>query len=113
MKKYLMLIKGSFAKWNQLSEATRQEVRAEFGKFAGELAGEGYLRDGDGCGERSFRVLNARMTAAESLLPPQTSDMVTGFFMIEVPDEATALQIVAKCPAFQVGEYVELVPCGE
>ncbi|HRK09326.1 MAG TPA: YciI family protein [Pseudobdellovibrionaceae bacterium] len=113
MKKYLLLIRGSFAKWNQLSESRRQEVRAEFGKFAASLASQGFMRDGDGCGERSFRIFRSGMSTSESLVPLETQDMVTGYFMIEVPSESAALEIAAQCPAFSVGEHVELVPCGE
>ncbi len=70
------------------------------------------MRGGDGCGERSFRLLNRAATADESLLSPETSDMVTGYFLIEVPDENEALKIARTCPAFNCEEYVELVPCG-
>lgn len=111
MKCYLLLIKGSFAEWNKLSESRRNEVISQFGEFAKELGKRGYMRGGDGCSERSFRLMNSEMAANESLLSPETKDMVTGYFLIEVPDENEALSMARKCPAFNCGEYVELVPC--
>ena len=112
MKSYLLLVKGSFADWNKLPESKRNEIVTKFGAFAKELGGKGYLRGGDGCSERSFRFMTASATPAESLVPAETKDMVTGYFLIEVPSEDEALSIARKCPAFECGEYVELVPCG-
>ncbi|HAE37880.1 MAG TPA: hypothetical protein DCG57_04475 [Candidatus Riflebacteria bacterium] len=112
MKSYLLLIKGSFAEWNRLSETRRNEITAQFAGYAQELGKKGRLQGGDGCGERSFRFFNTDSGAAESLLPPETRDMVTGYFLIEVETEEEAVEIAKKCPAFACGEYVELVPCG-
>lgn len=112
MRCYLLLIKGSFAKWNNLTEERRNEVTAQFGEYAKELGKLGYIRGGDGCGERSFRILSANARADESLVPPTAHDMVTGYFLIEVPDENEAVNMARKCPAFNCDEYVELVPCG-
>ena len=112
MKSYLLLIKGSFAEWNKLPEARRTEIVASFGNYAKELGGKGYMRGGDGCGERSFRFLTASALPGDSLVPIETKDMVTGYFLIEVPSEVEAINIAKSCPAFECGEYVELVPCG-
>ncbi len=112
MKNYLLLIKGSFAEWNKLGEARKNEITAQFGEFARELGMKGRLQGGDGCGERSFRFFNASSSAAEGLLAPETRDMVTGYFLIEVETEEEAIEIAKKCPAFACGEYVELIPCG-
>ncbi|PKL37389.1 MAG: hypothetical protein CVV41_22925 [Candidatus Riflebacteria bacterium HGW-Riflebacteria-1] len=112
MNSYLLLIKGSFAEWNRLSETRRNEITAQFADYAEELAKNGRLQGGDGCGERSFRFVNAASGAAESLLPLDTRDMVTGYFLFEVETEEEAIEIAKKCPAFACGEYVELVPCG-
>ncbi len=112
MKSYLLLIKGSFAEWNKFSESRRSEVVARFGDYTKELGSKGYIRGGDGCGERSFRFLTASASPAESLVPLETKDMITGYFLIEVPSEDEALNIARKCPAFECGEYVELIPCG-
>ena len=109
---YLLLIKGSFAEWNKLPETRRKEIVASFGKYAKELGAKGYMRGGDGCGERSFRFLSASAKPEDSILPIETKDMVTGYFLIEVPSEDEAINIARKCPAFECGEYVELVPCG-
>lgn len=113
MKKYLLLVKGSFAKWNQLSEERKTDLRKQFGVFAKELGQLNYLADGDGCNERSFRIKSANTTTADCLVPPEDPDMVTGYFMLQVPDEQTALAWARKCPAFQCDEYVELIPCGD
>lgn len=112
MKNYLLLIKGSFAEWNKLSESRRKEVFAQFGDFAKELGQLGYMRGGDGCSERSFRIFNTTATLDQCLIPTETKDMVTGYFLIEVPNEDEALKVARKCPAFNCGEYVELVACG-
>jgi hypothetical protein len=112
MKCYLLLIKGSFSDWNQLPEARRTEIVASFGNYAKELGSKGYLRGGDGCGERSFRFMTSSSLPGDSLLPLETKDMVTGYFLIEVPTEDEAINIARRCPAFECGEYVELVPCG-
>ena len=113
MKSYLLLIKGSFAKWNLRSEDQRKEVITQFGKFAQELHTLGYMKGGDGCSERSFRIHSQTSTLNDSLLRPETPDMVTGYFLIKVPSESDAFTIAKKCPAFHCDEYVELVPCGD
>jgi hypothetical protein len=112
MTSYLLLIKGSFAKWNALSEERRSDIIKQFGNFGKELANLGYMCGGDGCSERSFRLLNRDATAETALVNNNTADMVTGYFIIEVPSEAEALRVARLCPAFDCGEYVELVPCG-
>lgn len=113
MKCYLLLIKGSFKEWYQLSESRRQEAVAQFGSFAKELGALGYMRGGDGCGERSFRILSPEQTSEQCLVPSSTKDMVTGYFLIEVPSEEEAIKMAKMCPAFSCGEYVELVPCSD
>ena len=107
-----MLIKGSFAEWNALSEERRNEVIEEFGAFASILHEKGYMKGGDGCGERSFRIMDKNARLEDSLVGPDTKDMVTGYFLIEVPNEEEALAMAKLCPAFNCDEYVELVPCG-
>lgn len=112
MNSYLLLIKGSFAEWNNLSESKRTEFIFQFGEFAKELGALGYLKGGAACGERSFRLMNSEMPLNQSLVSPETRDMVTGYFLIEVPNESEALALARKCPAFNCNEYVELIPCG-
>ena len=112
MQTYLMLIKGSFSDWNQLSTERKNDLVAQFGSYAAYLAEKGYMRGGDSCGQRSFRIMEPAHCSEKSLLNPQTKDMVTGYFLIEVPSEAEALNIVRECPAFNCKEYVELIPCG-
>lgn len=109
---YLLLIKGSFAKWNALGSERQGDIVKQFGNFGKELGNLGYMRGGDGCGERSFRLLNRDATAENALVSNNTPDMVTGYFLIEVPSETEALRVAKLCPAFDCGEYVELVPCG-
>ncbi len=111
MKNYLLLIKGSFSEWNNLSQSERDKHIDQFGEFAKNLGEKGYIKGGDGCAERAFRVKKPELPDNECLVPPQTSDMVTGYFMIEVPSEEEALKVARQCPAFNCGEYVELVPC--
>lgn len=110
MKTYLILVRGSFAAWNLLPEARRNEAVARFGEFARELGKSGHLKGGDGCGERSFRFSAADVS--DGLVNPETKDMVTGYFQIEVSSEDEAIALARKCPAFECGEHVELVPCG-
>lgn len=112
MASYLLIMKGSFAKWNARSEQMRNDIVKQFASFSKELGNLGYLRGGDGCGERSFRILNREATLESALVNNNTADMVTGYFMIEVPNEAEALRVAKLCPAFDCDEYVELVPCG-
>ena len=112
MKSYLLLIKGSFSVWNQLTEQEREKFIAQFGEFTKDLEQKGYIRGGDSCAERSFRVKHPELPDNECLVPPQTEDMVTGYFLVEVPSEEEALKIARQCPAFNCNEHVELVPCG-
>lgn len=112
MKNYVILIKGSFAKWNALTEDQRTGFQKQFGEYAQELGKLNYMRGGDGCSERSFRIKDLNKSDEQCLLPTSTEDMVTGYFMIEVPSEEEALRMARKCPAFQCDEYVELIPCG-
>jgi hypothetical protein len=74
MTSYLLLIKGSFAKWNALSDERRSDIIKQFGLYGKELGNLGYMRDGDGCGERSFRLLNRDTTAESALVNSNTAD---------------------------------------
>ena len=112
MIKYLMLVKGSFAKWNSFSEDKRQDIIIQFGNFAKELHKLGFMCDGDGCNERSFRFFNRDTAIDHALIDINSNDMVTGYFIIEVPNETEALRVLRLCPAFDCDEYVELVRCG-
>jgi hypothetical protein len=111
MTSYLLLFKGSFAKWNALSEERRSDIIKKFGNYGKELGNLGYMRGGAGCGERSFRLLKREATAENALVNNNTEDMVTGYFIIEVPSEAEALRVARLCPAFDYGEHIELIPC--
>lgn len=112
MKTYLLLIKGSFSAWNALPQNEKENHFSQFGEFASNLKEKGFLKGGDSCGERSFRIKTPILPDSECLIPPQVNDMVTGYFIIEVPSEEEALRVARLCPAFNCGEYVELVPCG-
>jgi len=112
MKNYLLLIKGSFQEWNKIPKEAKDKHYEEFVEFAGKLREKGFLKGGDGCGERSFRIQSPEANNNDSLVPLETKDMVTGYFMLEVPNEEEALALAKQCPAFNCGEYVELVPCG-
>lgn len=113
MKCYLLLMRGSFAKWNELSKEKKAEVVGQFEEFAKSLGESGYMRGGDSCSERSFRLLDSTAAGGDSLVDPKTPDMVTGYFLIQVPNEEVALQVAKSCPAFNCGEHVELVPCAD
>jgi hypothetical protein len=60
----------------------------------------------------SLRILSHDASFEESLLNPDSLDMVIGFYIITVESEQEAFEVAKRCPAFSCGEYVEIVPCG-
>lgn len=87
-----------------MPESQKNEVFSQFSSFAAELGKLGYLKGGDGCGPRSFRLMNPNAEEADCLILLEKNDMVTGYFLIEVPNENEALKIARQCPAFSYGE---------
>lgn len=110
MRKYLLLIKGSFADWNNFSQEKKDLFVSQFGDYAKMLGEKGYLKSGDGCTERSLRIMSSESELEGSRIALSAGDMVTGYFIIEVPSEEIAFSLAKECPAYNCGEYVELVP---
>jgi hypothetical protein len=108
--KFLLLIRGSFEKWNKYSPEVQKIIIDDFKSFAGFLKEKSSLIHGDPCGERTFRIQSIVKCNEQSLLPNMTSEMVTGYFVISANSEEEALSLVRECPAFKYEETVELIP---
>ncbi|MEV6604551.1 YciI family protein [Kutzneria sp. NPDC051319] len=110
--KYLLMIYGNKEKWSSLPPEELQEVIAKQDAFntryreSGELLGAYGLGDADEA--KLVRRVNGQAAVTDGPYL-ETKEYMASFYLLDVPDEARALEIAADMPSADQ-DPVELWP---
>ncbi len=105
MPKYMLLILDPV-------DATEEDFAAsgtgmaEMGRFAGELAQKGKLKDGAPLGPAAkAKVVRKRKGKLRVTDGPftETKEIVSGYFIVEAKDRREAVSIASRCPHLAIG----------
>jgi hypothetical protein len=109
----MLLMRGSMEAWEGLTETAQQQTIAAHIAFARRLEASGHLKDGNGfaAGTRKLRRLEGHLEVTDRPYAG-SEEALSGYYLIEAPDLATAVSLAGDCPALQSNETVEVVPIG-
>ena len=86
-----------------------QQAIQKYEAWAGQLIQQGHLRGGDKLRDDGGRLVRA---AAGQIIVDgpfaETKETVGGYYLVEVPDYAAAVEIACTCPILAAGGSVEV-----
>ena len=109
---YLLLIYGDEKAWGSLTPAETERMHAAYGAYTQALIEAGALRGGNELKPTSAATTVRLVGGKPQVLDgpyAETKEQMGGYFLIEVPDRAAALDWAARCPAAGHG-VVEVRP---
>ena len=113
--KYLLLIYDEERTWGKLSPADQQAMMAEYRKFSEELKASGQYVSGSQLhpvsAASSVRVREGKRLVTDGPFA-ETREQLGGFYLIDVPDLQTAIEIAGRHPGAPLGT-VEIRPVVE
>lgn len=104
---YAIVIQNRRADWSDMPPERRQRILSAYFAWIDELTAEDKLVDSEALrhGGRLIEVVDGAIVDGPFT---ETKEVVGGFFVIEVADEAEALAIARRCPALQFGDSIAL-----
>jgi len=113
--KYMLLIYHEEQGWDALTEAERQDIYAEYGKFTQELIASGNYVDGSELHPTStattVRVRDVKPLATDGPFT-ETKEQLGGYYVIEAANLDEAIGIAARIPSARTGS-IEVRPVAE
>jgi hypothetical protein len=104
MTRFLILMAEAehFAKWDAADEALRERVFADFRAFTKAVRERGRFRGGEALihpeQARTLRADSGEGRAVTEGPYAETVEQLGGFYLVELPDLATALEVAALLP---------------
>ncbi|MFL6152872.1 MAG: YciI family protein [Ornithinibacter sp.] len=101
--RFLVLLaeEDHFDRWDAADEALRQRTFDDFNRFADAVRARGSILAGDALGRpetaRTVRPGDGRAVTEGPYA--ETVEQVGGFYLIDVPDHGTAVEVAALLPA--------------
>lgn len=104
--KFALLIYGAESNWDALDDAAQAAFIGKHGAYTEALAAAKALAAGEGLAPSATAK---RVTDAGVVDGPyaDTKEQLGGFYVIDVPDEAAALDWAARCPRLP-GDLIEV-----
>ena len=100
--RYMLLLHVQESGWGELSDEQRAAGMATYDAYSADLARAGaFIMTSPlapSAGARSITTKGGRIVTMDGPYA-ETKEQVAGFYVIEVPDEAAALDWARKCPA--------------
>jgi hypothetical protein len=113
--KYMLLIYHEEQTWDTLTEAERQKIYSEYGKFTQEIMASGHHLGGfelhPVSTATSVRVRNGQELATDGPFA-ETKEQLGGYYLIEATDLDEAIGIAARIPSARMGT-IEVRPVSE
>src|SRR6266550_1496275 len=110
--KYALLIYGDEKERAAVPSDERQTIYEEYDKFANELVERGVMRGGDELAD-SPAATTVRVRDGQQLVTDgpfaETKEQLGGYFLVEVDDLDTAIELASKIPGARHGS-VEVRP---
>jgi hypothetical protein len=104
--RYLLLLHVDESGWPQLTPAQQAEAMAAYGAYntalseAGALVSSGRLAPG--AGALAVRTIGGKPVTMDGPFA-ETKEQIGGYYLIEAPDLAAALDWARRCPAAEHG----------
>jgi hypothetical protein len=99
----MLLIQSDTKRWAEADEATTGSIDAEYWTYTQALIDAGVMLGG----EPLERADTARVVAAGGVVTDgpfaETAEQLGGYYILDVPDEATAIEWAAKLPGVERG----------
>ena len=109
--KYMLLIYHEEQGWDTLTEAERQKIYSEYGKFTQEIMASGHHLGGFELHPistaTSVRVRNGEQLATDGPFA-ETKELVAGFWMWKVKSKEEAIEWLKRCPNPHPGQDSEI-----
>jgi hypothetical protein len=110
--KYVLLIYTSAQEWAAMPHEEQHAIYEEYGKVARELEERGVMRGGDQLADTPAAT-TVRIRDGEQLVTDgpfaETKEQLGGYFLVEVDDLDTAIELASKIPGARHGS-VEVRP---
>jgi hypothetical protein len=108
----MLLIYDSENVWNDLSEAERGKLFAEYGEFTQSIIQSGHFKAGDAlepvAKATTLRVRNGKKLTTDGPFA-ETKEQLGGYYLVEARDLDEALGIAARIPSARIGS-IEVRP---
>jgi len=109
---YIVLIYGSEKGWSSMSKPDAEQMYAEYRKYSEDLARAGVIRGGSELKPTStattVRVRGGKRQVTDGPFA-ETKEQLGGYFLVEVDDLDTAIELASKIPGARHGS-VEVRP---
>ena len=113
--KYLLLIYHDESRWNELTEAERQEIYGEYRKLRGQLQTGGQFLGGSQL-QPAGSAISIRVRDGEELVTDgpfaETHEQLGGYFLVEASDLDEAIAVAKRIPSARMGT-IEVRPLVE
>ena len=100
--RYLLLLHVDESGWSRLTPAEQAEGMAAYGAFNDALAAAGALvstgRLAQSAATLSIRTIGGQPVTMDGPFA-ETKEQIAGYYLIETPDQAAALNWASRCPA--------------
>jgi hypothetical protein len=113
MKKFLLVLKGYPANWNNISELEQNMIYQKYGAFSKKLKSEGKLVSGDALSQAGKQIMSENGIPKIKMTYGNTDLVATGFYIIQAENIEEATAISKDCPALTHGDFVELYQMSE
>jgi hypothetical protein len=104
--KYMLLIYDEERNWEKMSEATRQQMMAEYGKLTEDIKAGGQYRAGaplhPTASATSVRVRDGKRLVTDGPFA-ETREQLGGYYLIDAKDLDEAIAIAARIPSARLG----------
>jgi hypothetical protein len=104
--KYMLLIYDEERNWETMSDATRQQMMAEYGKLTEDIKAGGQYRAGaplhTTASATSVRVRDGKRLVTDGPFA-ETREQLGGYYLIDAKDLDEAIAIAARIPSARLG----------
>lgn len=112
MPRFAILMLEDGGAWGRLPKARQDELYALYGAYVADLRAKKAFVGGHSLGGPST-ALSGGPGGAIAVEPYRaTTDVLTGWFVVEAADHAAAVELAKGCPALLHGERVVVRPTG-
>ncbi len=111
MARFMLLLRGSQEYFSTLSQAEQAEVIKLYDDWAKKLNSLNKLAGGSGFSNATVKLFKENGKIQQLEKPyANTSEELSGYFMLEVDSFAEAVELAHECPGLLFNETVEVVP---
>jgi hypothetical protein len=104
--KYMLLIHDDEKAFQGLSEAERQAIYAEYGKYSQEIAASGHLVDGSEL-QPTSAATSVKVRGGKRLVTDgpfaETREQLGGYYLVDAKDLDEAIALAARIPSARTG----------